>query len=284
LRAKNGYIKDITVTKTLPRSLSIEIQEREPFFALLNTNGAHIVSRDGYILEEIKAFEAPIVTKEDINYISDNISLESIKLESDLEANLEKNIKILDDNRIIQEEIDKQVELEPDKLMIVNQKPLTQEEVEELQASIEELKNQIRIEKNAMIEARKQQVFMAMDDYWKSNTEELEIQNFVKIYSYNDDNIRITQQVKENIIKTFEIATDLSKIIYLGNLDKIIFISNFQARLTFSTGKEIIIDPANLDDTIKLAKDISLVIDDLVKKTEDFSIIDARGDKISVKK
>lgn len=284
LRAKNGYIKDVSVTKTLPRSLSIEVEEREPFFALINRKGVYVVSRDGAVLENLKSFESPTLTKEEINYISDNINLESIKLEGELEATLERNIKILDDNRIIQEELDRQLESEPDKLMIVNQKPLTDEEVLELEQGIEELKNQIRHAKLEIINTRKKEIFSKMDTFWKSITDDLKIENFVKIYSYNDNNIEISTQVEENIDTTFEVATELSKILYLGTLDKIIFISELQVKLIFSTGKVIVIDPMNLNDNKKLTTDISLVIDDLVKKTEEFSIIDARGDKISVKK
>lgn len=283
LKSKTGYISDISVTKTLPRSLNIEIEEREPFFALINRKGVYIVSRDGYILEKTTDLESPELTKENYNYITDNISLENVKLENDLEEVLEKNVKILEDNRIIQEEINNAVEADPNKLMIVNQKPLTEEEVVELEKGIEELKNQIRLEKLAIIEVKKKEIYNVMDSFWSKEITELGIENYIKIFSYHDEVLTMSAKVEENIDGVFAVATDLSKIAYLGNLDKLIFISDLQTRLIFASGKEVVVNPKDIQDKEKLSKDISLVIDDLVKKAENFSVIDARGDKIAVK-
>lgn len=283
LKSRTGYISDISVTKTLPRSLNIEIEEREPFFALVNRKGVYIVSRDGYILDKTADFESPELTKENYNYITDNISLENVKLENDLEEVLKKNVKILEDNRIIQEEINNAVEADPNKLMIVNQKPLTEEEVVELEKGIEELKNQIRLEKLAVIEVKKNEIYNIIDSFWNKEILELGIENYIKIFSYDDDTLSMSATVEENIDGVFTVATDLSKIAYLGNLDKLIFISDLQARLIFASGKEVVVNPKDIQDKEKLSKDISLVIDDLVKKAENFSVIDARGDKIAVK-
>lgn len=283
------FIKSVKVEKHLPSSVTITLQERDPYFVWMNLSGCYLIDSEGIVLEIISDFENLEVLQEDIDLLKGYGNLRGF---DDEESNEDQGEESEDVDSLTSLEQDPSTDstdstdstsslqagsLQAGSLQLGSAKLTTSRSGQAGQDEIEE-EELTQEEKYELVEINRNEVVSRVDRFWEIKLELIpeKYNIYPFIYSYEQRDYTVLESLDLSIISATKKCLDIDFIV--EDVMRYIWESEFRFVINFKLMRKIVFSTRRDIDSQK--EDLRVLIDKLKKDGKNFYYIDLSSDII----